>query len=789
MKVSLDWLSDHLDISGYSQEELDALLTFAGIEVEGIEAMPDKVVVAEIKSTEKHPDADKLSVCMVDDGSDALRQIVCGAKNYKVGDKVALALPGSVLGPDFKIKSGKLRGIESHGMLCSGSELGRADDSGLWILPEDAKPGTPLGEMFPAVFDLEITPNRPDCLSHLGVARELAALSGRELKGEACHLNPSVSHKAATPVQVAIIATDRCPLYTARRIRGIKVAESPAWLKDKLESIGLRPINNIVDITNYVLMEMGQPLHAFDAAKLDGGIVVRMAEDSEKFVALDGETYQLDRDDLVIADSAKAVAIAGIMGGEGSGVTDGTTEVLLESAYFTPAAIRRSGRKLGLASDSSYRFERGIDPAQVAGASELATKLILELAGGTADDEILVCGDTPAPPSDANFDSDRCRRLLGHDVPDEEMHSILEKLGLEKSSSAGSASTWTPPTFRGDLSRPADLYEEVARVYGLDRIPARCIARFSEVSDADLAHDFSNRIADRLAALGYYETRTIKLTSRARLTDNVCLHDNQPVALKNPLSDDLTHLRPGLVAALLDVAERNIHQGAETLRLFEVGTVFSSAGKKGETQNLALLVSGPDQGSWQNPRPEAADFFTLRGALDAITTPLQLRIAPSEDAPDGAAVVADILLGKLRIGRAAQIAPARARAMDARHPVFVAEFDLGLLQMKSTRKPGYVELPKFPAITRDVAIEAPRDFANGSIETVLTKLQSPLLESFKLFDLFSDDSGEKLDASKKSLAYSLTYRGQTRTLESSEVDKAHAEVLAELKAKLPVEFR
>ncbi len=788
MNVSLDWLADHLDLTGHSRQELDDLLTFAGIEVEGVQAMPDKVVVAQVTSSERHPDADKLSVCRVDDGTPEPRQIVCGAKNYTVGDKVPLALPGADLGGGFKIKKGKLRGVESHGMLCSAKELGRQDDSGLWILPADAVPGTPLAELFPAVFELEITPNRPDCLSHLGVARELAALSDQLLKGKAHLADTETPGRPAAADEVRLDDAGRCPLYTARKVSGVEVKASPAWLRDKLESVGLRPINNVVDITNYVLLETGQPLHAFDQAKLDGGIVVRRAADGEEFLALDGETYALDADDLVIADQGKAVAIAGIMGGEDTGVTGSTTDVLLEAAYFAPAPIRRSGRRLGLSSDSSYRFERGVDPAQVAGASELAVKLILELAGGTAEESIAVAGEVPPPPADVAFDADRCRHLLGHDVWDAEMFGILEKLGLRKASETGATSTWTVPSYRRDLVRPADLYEEIARVYGLDNIPSRTVARFAEVSAADRAHDFAEGIADRLAALGFFEARTLKLTSTSRAADNVCRAEAGAVPLKNPLSDELTHLRPALAPGLVEVAARNIRQGAESLRLFEIGTVFDASGKPEESQSLALLLSGPAPRGWQNPRPEPADLFALKGAVDAATG-VATTCERRSETPDGAALAADLRVGKLAVGRIAQLAPARVREIDARHPVFVAELDLGLLLRKSPGDRPVEDLPKFPAVTRDVAVEAPRDLPAGEVERALATFDSPLLASVSLFDLFEDGSGAKLAADKKSLAFTLTYRAADRTLESAEVDALHAEVLAQLRSKLPVEFR
>ncbi|MEM1296670.1 MAG: phenylalanine--tRNA ligase subunit beta, partial [Verrucomicrobiota bacterium] len=452
MKTSLNWLNEHLNLSGKSIDEMADLLTFAGIEVEGIEQMPAHLVVGKVQTSDKHPDADKLSVCKVDDGSGTARQIVCGAKNYKPVDNVPLALPGCDLGGGFVIKEGKLRGVESHGMLCSASELGLSDDSdGLMIMAPELKSGTPLSDIYPPVYDLEITPNRPDLLSHLGIGRELAALTGEKLKSKASLIKSVAKSREAKATEIKISDTETCPLYTGRFIRGVKVGPSPVWLQERLNSVGLRPINNIVDITNFVLMEIGQPLHAFDIAKLDGGIHVRRAEAGEKFLALDGETYELTEEDCVIADSKNPHAIGGVMGGEVSGVVEATTDILLEVAYFTPSMIRYTSGRLNLHSDSSYRFERGVDPAQVLGASELATKLILELAGGTADEEILIAGEVPKTDFVVPLDNDHCRRLIGHSIPNKEIADILKSLGLKKTKEG-----WAIPTYRLDLRRPVD---------------------------------------------------------------------------------------------------------------------------------------------------------------------------------------------------------------------------------------------------------------------------------------------------------------------------------------------
>ena len=687
MNVSLNWLNDHIDLSGYNIQELSDLLTFAGVEVENIEHKgpdSDLIVVAQVQSSEKHPNADKLSICQVDDGSGTPRQIVCGAKNYKVGDKVPLALPGTVMPGDFKIKKGKLRGVESLGMMCSARELGLSQDhDGLMILPEDVPVGIPIKQWIKpdTLIEVEVTPNRSDWLSHLGIARELAALSGNPLKGT-YHHNSSATPtptRTAQPTEISIQAPTACPLYTGRIIRGVKVGPSPEWLQEKLNSIGLRPINSIVDITNYVLMEMGQPLHAFDMAKLSGGIVVRHAQDGEKFLALDGGSYALEANDLVIADQARAVAIGGVMGGEESGVSDHTVDVLLESAYFDPPSIRRTSRRLGLSSDSSYRFERGIDPQQTAGASELATRLILEIAGGIADETTLVCGTAPTLSGHVTLDIPRAVALLGADIDESEIDRILTGLGLEKTDGIpGMSSDWSIPSHRLDLQRHVDLVEEIARVYGIDNIPATRGAIFPDPSPADHAYDFRLALKSRLCSIGFHEAGTIKLISDAQLDDSLGTTATLPVPipLKNPLSDDHTTMRPSIVPALFAVAERNIRMGAETLRFFEIGTVFNQTtdGAPTEGQAIALLMSGPSRSSsWHSMENANLDFYDLRGVLENLI-PCDLSLEPAEQST--LLLAAKVFVGDVHLGWAGQTKPARARKLGIDTPLLVAELDL-----------------------------------------------------------------------------------------------------------------
>jgi len=798
MQVSLNWLQTHLDLSAYTTPQLSDLLTFAGIEVEGIEqkgVASDKVIVAQIQSFEQHPNADKLSVCQVDDGSGSPRQIVCGAKNFKAGDKVPLALPGAALPGGFEIKEGKLRGVDSLGMMCSGKELGIGEDTGgLWILDSELPVGKPINQIVESdtLFDLEITPNRSDLLSHLGLARELSALTGIPLKGHRDHTQATSKTRAAQADEVTLEATDGCPYYTARVIKGVKVGPSPAWLKARLESIGLRPINNIVDITNYVMMEMGQSLHAFDLDKLQGGITVRRAKEGEKILALDGQEYTLLTEDLVIADNARPVAIAGVMGGEETSVTETTTNILLESAYFAPSNIRRTARRLTLHSDSSYRFERGIDPHQVHGGSNLATKLILEIAGGTAEPELKVAGEAPQLVGEVQLDEDRVRKLLGmSDISREEIHDILKKLGLEVGAASSRQCVWTIPSYRLDLLRSVDLVEEVARVIGLDRVPAKFTAAFAQGDGTDKIYDHAMQIRQALANRGFNEAQTLRLISTPQTNDALGNPTGGLAALKNPLSEDHTTLRPSIVPGLLASAALNIRQGADRLRLFEIGRVFLKMpnGMVREEERLAILLCGPvSPSSWHARVPKAADIFDLRGLVENLPGVSSVEIKPLKD--NGTFLLhSELKAGNRVLGWIAQLHPARSRQLDAREPVYVCELLLSALRQGSTGPAKFTDLPRFPGMTRDVAFELPADVPNAKVAAFFGSIKEPLLISTALFDVFTDPTGTKLAADRKSLAWTLTYRAPDKTLETPEVDATHNRIVSALEKALPVVVR
>lgn len=777
MKISLAWLSDYVDLPA-DTAALCELLTFAGIEVEGVQVRGvamDHVVVGQIVASEKHPGADRLSVCRVEDGSGTPRQIVCGAKNYALGDKVPLALPGAVLPGDFRIKVGRLRGVESQGMLCSAKELALAEEAeGLLILPREAEIGTPIGELFPpdTVIEIEITPNRPDLLSHVGIAREIAALTGVPLRVPAARAGAIT----ASTLSVASIDPEGCPLYTARRIRGVRVAPSPEWLRRRLESVGLRPINNIVDVTNFVLLELGQPLHAFDGATLAGPIHARRAVEGEKFLALDGREYALRNRDLVIADAGGPVAIAGVMGGARTGVTESTTEVVLESARFLPSAIRRTSRELGLISDSSYRFERGVDPASVETASERATSLILELAGGSAQEGAAVTGGMEIPVVRAPFRYARCSALIGDVVTPVEADRVLSGFGLRKVGGDDVEAQWEIPGFRADLAREVDLIEEVARSRRIDRLPPGHARRVAEVSESDRDYDFRLALARRLAAMGYSEARTMSLVSPSTLSldpsgSGSCLE------LRNPLGEDYSRLRPSLIPGLLRIAAANARQGAGQIRLFEIGRVFG--GEPEEEMRLAVVLTGPvGVVSWRAARQRASDFHDAKGLIEAVIAATRSEMEPEFERFDdpAMALAVRVVLDGRPVGRIVQVLPSMAREMDVTGALLAAEIALDALRPADGGGLRYRPVERFPAVVRDIALMVPREVSHARVIEAVRWAGEALLAEVAVFDVFEDPSGERVPADRKSLAYTLTYRASGRTLTAEEANAAHARI-------------
>jgi phenylalanyl-tRNA synthetase beta chain len=806
MKLSLNWLREYLPALDRSAEEIADALIFTGVEVEGVQvhgAGIEKVVVAQIESFQQHPNADRLSVCQVLDGSKTPRQIVCGAKNFRAGDKVPLALPGAVLPDGTKINASKLRGVESQGMLCSERELGFSDEaSGLMILDPGAPIGIPLGDLFPpdTIFDLEITPDRPDLLSYVGLARELSIIfpiPGLKLP------NPSTVGAAkpvSDPSQVRIDALEACPFAVFHEIRDVTIRPSPDWMRRRLEAAGLRSINNIVDVTNYVMLETGKPIHAYDLSRLSLPVIVRFARAGEKLLALDGKTYELNQTHLVIADSAKAIGLGGVMGGEDTGVSSGTTTVLVESAYFDPGLIRRTSRGLGLISDASFRFERGVDPKSVGFAAQRAAQLIKEVAGGTASSSILVAGQEPNNEREVLFRPNRCTDILGSEVPD--AAQILERIGLEPTGK----DHWKIPSYRLDLEREIDLIEEVSRYHGIQKLPGRLHGSPTTSSQIDTAHDDAMQLRRKLAGLSLAEARTLVFLDEPSLKNSL-RPLGETVQIRNPLAEDQQVLRPSLIPGLLRAAERNFNRGAPSVALFELGQIFLAADQSRhssapagaadqsrrspaeaepeESTRLAILLSGENAVPSWNQTSRSYDLFDAKGILETVYgSSLQAkRIAPNELA----ALNCELISNGRSIGHLGLVRPRQSRELGAKSAVIVAEVELPAVAARSlfNLKP----LERFPAVTRDIAFVAPRSMHWAEVVATLNSARESLLVDVQVFDLFVDPSGERIPADKKSLACSLTYRASDRTLTQDEVNEVHQRLKKRLVDELDVTLR
>jgi len=781
MKFSVNWLREFMELPP-SIDALAELLTMSGVEIEGIEkrgADFDKVVVAQITDSKPHPNADRLTVCVVDDGSGTKRQIVCGAKNYRVGDKVSLALPGAELTGGLKIRASKLRGVESEGMLCSAKELGVAEDAaGLLILSPEAKIGTPIRDLFPVdtILDVEITPNRGDLLSHFGLAREISALVGTPLR-----VVPGLGRFGETSLPresgITISALRECPFYSARRIENVKVGPSPDWLRAKIESVGIRSINNVVDVSNFVMLELGQPTHAFDADKLSGEINVRLAREGEKFLALDGKTYELTPENLVIADDERVVGIAGVMGGEESGVTESTKNVLLESAYFLPASIRRTARDLNLPSDASYRFERGVDPQMILAASRRATELICEVADARSAAAIGVAGELPPDPPDVSLRYDGVDQLVGIHIEPATADTILTRFGLAKSDSA-SRPHWKIPSYRRDLQREVDLIEEIIRAYGIEKIPSADRSRFTPLSEADRNFDFETKLRRDLIAIGLTEARTFSLIARSEVAAA-----NGAIELRNPLSEDHVALRTSLITDLLGAVARNIRAGTERIALFEIGNTFAPpTGEQQRKLAIALCGQAASAKDWRSAKKRQLDFFDLKGALNALGA-FEFRRSKEP----GFALMAEIFYETDRIGYSGQLSA--TTSIGANAPVLIAEIDLTrIAQVKEHAQP-FKEIDRYPEVTRDIAMFVGPQVTHAEILASIASANEPLLEKVELFDLFVENDGQKKPDMKKSLAYSLTYRDKNRTLTSEEVSAVHARIRERLRSDIGAELR
>ena len=819
MKVTLNWLKQYVNLTG-TPAELTEQLTQLGLEVEGVESLAGEfagVVVAQVITRDKHPNADKLSICRVNDGHGE-RQIVCGAQNFQAGDKVPLILPGSTLPPKagdtqpFTIKVGKIRGVESHGMMCSGDELGIDPESiglkredGLMILRPDARVGQPLAEYLGRsssdfVFDLEVTPNRPDLNSVIGIARELAAVTGGGLCLPEIHLPESAGGASVDSwVAIQLAAPELCPRYTARIIQGVKVGPSPDWLRQTLEKLGLRSVNNVVDVTNYVMLETGQPLHAFDyhliAKGADGRptIVVRRAQDGEKFKTLDEQDRQLSSENLLIADPEKGIALAGVMGGLNTGIHDSTVDVLIESAYFTPAHIRRTSKTLGLRTDASYRFERGADPGACEEVSRRCAQLILQVAGGTLVQGVVDACPKPIQPKSINLRFRKVNELLGLSLSAAEITRLLSRLGLppaaietEKTESA----SFVIPSYRVDLKREADLIEEVARLYGVENIPATSPRGAVGSHPFDARYDALMLVREILTGLGLTEVQGQTLISSKDLHGTAA---ENVVRLANPLSQDMDCLRPSLLPGMITLLQHNAHRKSGDIQAFEVGRCFSlESGSVKERWRVALALTGsrsPDFWSGTE-RGQKCDLFDLKGILEELIEHLGLRGLVWNTRTNSTALFlesADITLGgKLSLGELGQLLPTLARRHDLRDAVLLAELDLDLVLAKANPSRSFKPLPLFPSVRRDLAVIVAESVTHDAVVNLIRKTKPAHLETVELFDVFR---GKHVPEGYKSLAYAFTYRSAERTLKDDEVQASHTQVVEALKSSLNAQVR
>jgi phenylalanyl-tRNA synthetase beta chain len=809
MKVTLNWLKQYVDFS-WSPEELSERLTLLGLEVEAMHKIAgdfQQIVVGQVITRNQHPNADRLSLCTVNDGTGE-RQIVCGAQNFKAGDKVPLALPGAIMPtapgePPFVIKVGKIRGCESHGMMCSAKELGLAEDAeGLLLLPADAQVGQPFAEHLgrsgsDVVYDLEITPNRPDWNSVIGIAREISALTGNPLRLPSLSIPESTDgESAADRVDVDLQAPELCPRYTARVLLGVEVRPSPDWLKASLEKVGLRSINNIVDVTNFVMLETGQPLHAFDYHLLsrEGAgkprIVVRPAADGETFTTLDAQARALNSQMLLIADTSKGIALAGLMGGANSEIKSTTRDVLLESAYFKPQNVRATSKALGLKTDASYRFERGADIGICDWASQRAAQLILQTAGGRVARGVVDAYPQPAQPKEITLRSEKTRAVLGIDIPLAQQSAGLQGLGLKVVSSSESETRYQIPSFRVDLKREHDLIEEVGRLYGIDKIPSTPPRGGVGSHAYDSIHDQIAEVRRLLTGLGLNEAQ-----GQTLIAGNAAKRVTAPanlVALAYPLSSDMDVLRPSLLPGLLDSLRHNLNRQNHDLALFEVGRVFTqNQGQIKEERRVAIALTGARNPTfWTGSERESKkDIYDLKGLLEDLLEQIGIRgVAYVRRAESSEFYLesAGVQLGKLVVGEFGQLSPLLAKQYDLRDAVFLAELSLDFLLAKRNPTKSFKTLPAFPSIRRDIAMVVPEPVTHEAVLQAVRQTKPSNLESVELFDVFR---GKNLPAGQKSVAYAFTYRAADRTLTDAEVNTAHDKVVAQFQTGLGATLR
>jgi phenylalanyl-tRNA synthetase beta chain len=801
MKVSLNWLKDYVEIR-MGLKELINLLTMAGLEVEEAISVGEgfeKVVVVEIHSIRKHPNADRLSLVEAKTNQETF-SIICGATNIRKGQKVPLALVGARLPNGIEIKRSKIRGVTSEGMLCSEIELALGQDaSGIMILPSHVPLGVDLGEAMglkDTILDISITPNRPDCLCVIGVAREIAALTHQKVKYPLLSLSDR-GEEIHQKTSVTILDQDLCPRYVARMIENVKIGPSPHWMSNRLEKVGIRSINNVVDVTNYVMMEYGQPLHAFDFEYLEEGrIVVRRAKEGEEFVTLDGVKRTLDGEILMICDGVKPVAIAGVMGGLNSEIKEDTQRVLLESAYFNPTGNRGTSKKLGLETEAAYRFGRGVDYGGCLLAANRATQLIQELTGGKVVEGVVDVYPTPIKPSPIRLSIRKIHQILGTEVSAEQVRNYLGDLELEIRGEDENILVVTPPSFRGDLEREIDLIEEVARLDGYEKIPITIPKGPPSSEERSKEFIAERKVIDTLINHSYHEVVTYSFTSPASW-DAVGLPLDDPrrkhLRILNPLTEDFSVMRTTLIPGLLETAQYNLSRKNSNLKLFELKKVFIPQGGERLPEEIKFLV-GLAMGFDRDPHwafsPRPVDFYDIKGCVEDLLEVLQMKGAKFNKADDipylHPGKASKVVLDQEVLGVLGEVHPQVLGHYEIHGKVYLFEMDFSKMVKWAREERRFQSLPKFPVVYRDLSVVVDRAIeAEKVMEAVLT-FQQPFVEEITLFDIYQ---GPPIPEGKKGISYRIRYQANDRTLTDEEVNQYHEKILARLKEVFQLELR
>jgi phenylalanyl-tRNA synthetase beta chain len=794
MLVSYKWLQDYIDLAGVSAEELAEKITKSGIEVEGVEKLNEGmsgVVVGHVLECEKHPNAEKLNRTLVDLGNGEQVQIICGAPNVGKGQKVAVATVGAVLPGNFKIKKAKLRGEESHGMICSLQELGieaklapKEYAEGIYNFTPDTEIGQDALAVLnrdDEVLELGLTPNRADAMSMIGVAYEVGAILGKDISLP----NPqpeTSSEQASDYINVTVEATEDNPLYVAKVIKNVKVGPSPVWMQARLIAAGIRPHNNIVDITNYILLEYGQPLHAFDYDKFGSKeILVRRAKDGEVIETLDDVKRTLTADHLVITNGTEPVAMAGVMGGANSEVGSDTTTVLLESAYFTGGVIRKASKDHGLRSEASSRYEKGVDPERVRPAAERAAELMIQLAGGEVLGGTVEADHLQIEPAVVSTTLEKINKVLGTQLEMNQVEDIFARLKFETAVDNNTISV-TVPTRRGDITIEEDLIEEVGRLYGYDNLPTT-LPIGASVPGHLSEYQKKRRVVRRfLEGAGLYQAVTYSLTSAEKATQ-YAIDKREPVELAMPMSEDRSLLRLSIIPQLLEVLKYNIARQNDSVAVYETGAVFlknSNDDLPEEREHLAAAITGLwESHPWQGEK-KPVDFFVLKGIVEGLFAKLglerQLGFQKGELEGMHPGRTAQVTLNGDIIGFIGQVHPTMQKAMDLKE-TYVFELSLKALLQAETAPLQYTAIPRFPSITRDIALVVEKETPAGNLKTVISEAGGTLLKEVQVFDLYE---GEKMEPGKKSLAFSLKYFDPEKTLTDEDIAKAHNKVLKAL---------